>query len=376
MNWQWILVVFIVLVLLALVLLAKPVQVGLRTAGLLLDLGVSYKWKTGAIPRGILISEITYPCGSRTITANLYRPDDRRQHSGLILGHGAFEGGKDDWRMKLIGESLARAGYVALIPHLEHLARLRLDQEDVDALVSSFHYLSRQEFTNAKLGMVGFCLSAPLVLLAAEEPSISQDIAVVSSWGGYYDIKDWLQAVITGYSAYRGETKPWQPSTDLLEELPKWLIELLPSPSDRVCIEEMLKGNSLSSAKDNLSSSGEAMYELLSNGNSEQFEALWARLDVQTRQTLASLSPSTRIDQLQTKVAIIHGFADPIVPSVESYKLADAVKDENEVYFRIFYQFAHVDPNKLFEVRLSNLRNIISEATGFYFYLYHTLYQL
>jgi len=138
----------------------------------------------------------------------------------------------------------------------------------------------------------------------------------------------------------------------------------------------MLTGNPQELTKDNLSPSGQAMYELLSNRDPERAGALWAQLDPQTQQTLASLSPSTRINQLQAKVAIIHGFADPYIPSVESYKLADAIKDDNKAYFRIFYQFSHVDPNELFKVRLSNLHNIISEAAGFYLYLYHTLYQL
>ena len=376
MNWHWILIGLVVFTVLASAFLAKPVQVGLKTAALLLDLGVSYQWKTGAIPRGILISEITYPCGSRAITADLYRPDDQRQHPGMILGHGAFEEGKDDWRMRLIGESLARAGYVALIPHLENLTRLRLHQDDVDALVTSFQYLSGQKFINGKLGMAGFCLSAPLVLLAAEEPSISQDVAVISSWGGYYDIKDWVQAVITEHCTYQGETKLWKPDIALAEEVRKWLIELLPSSLDRVHIEEMLRGNSLGLAKNNLSPSGQAMYELLINRDPERAEVLWARLDPQTQQTLANLSPSTRINQLQAKVVIIHGFADPYLPSVESYKLADAIEDENKAYFRIFYQFSHVDPNELFKVRPSNLHNIIFESIGFYLYIYHILYQL
>ncbi|MCK4722567.1 MAG: hypothetical protein KAT75_04650, partial [Dehalococcoidia bacterium] len=74
MNWQWILIGFIVLTVLALTLLARPVRVGLKTAALILDLGVSHKWGTSAIPRGIVISEVTYSCGNRTIVANLFRP--------------------------------------------------------------------------------------------------------------------------------------------------------------------------------------------------------------------------------------------------------------------------------------------------------------
>lgn len=375
MNWKWIPIGFIIVAVLALSLLAKPVQVGLRTAALLIDLGISYQWKTSAIPRSILISEIAYPCDNRTITANLYCPNDQRRHPAIIMGHGAFAEGKDDWGMRLVGESLARAGYVALIPNLENLAGLRLHQDDVEALITTFDYLSRQKFANGKIGMLGFCLSAPLILLAAEELSATQDIAVISSWGGYYNIEDWIQAVITGHCTYQGETKPWKANPTLVREVCHWLTELLPNSSDTVSIKQMLEG-STDSTNGNLSPSGQALYELLANRDPERADALWARLDPQTQRSLASLSPSIRINELQTKMAIVHAVADPYIPSVESYKLADAIEDDDRVYLGIFRQFSHVDPNKLLKIKLSNLYNIIFEVARFYLYIYHILYQL
>ena len=376
MNWQWILLSLIVIVVLAIILLAKPVKVGLRTAAMILNLGASYKWNAKAIPKSIIISEVTYSFGNRNIVANLYRPDDQRRHSGLILAHGAVKDGKGDRALRFAGQSLARSGYMALVPQLDNLRNFRLHQDDIDALVASFQYLARQEFSNGKVGMLGICLSAPLALLAATEPSINQDVAVISSWGGFYNINDWLQAVISERYIDEGTAKLWRPRTALTEETPKWLIELLPDPSDRVCIEEMLRGNSTDSVKSNLSPSGRAMYELLTNRDPERVGDLWARLDPEVQQTLNNLSPHLKIAQLQTKIAIIHTFADDVIPWVESCKFADAIKDENKIYFRVFRQFYHVSIEGLLKARISNLYNVISEAVQFYLYMYSVLYQL
>jgi dienelactone hydrolase len=376
MNWQWILLSLIVIVVLAIILLAKPVKVGLRTAAMILNLGASYKWNAKAIPKSIIISEVTYSFGNRNIVANLYRPDDQRRHSGLILAHGAVKDGKGDRALRFAGQSLARSGYMALVPQLYNLRNFRLHQDDIDALVASFQYLARQEFSNGKVGMLGVCLSAPLALLAATEPSINQDVAVISSWGGFYNINDWLQAVISERYIDEGTAKLWRPRTALTEETPKWLIELLPDPSDRVCIEEMLRGNSTDSVKSNLSPSGRAMYELLTNRDPERVGDLWARLDPEVQQTLNNLSPHLKIAQLQTKIAIIHTFADDVIPWVESCKFADAIKDENKIYFRVFRQFYHVSIEGLLKARISNLYNVISEAVQFYLYMYSVLYQL
>ncbi|MBM3142189.1 MAG: hypothetical protein FJ005_03955 [Chloroflexi bacterium] len=376
MNWHWILLSVIVLTVLVIALLAKPIQVGLRTTAFILDLGVSYKWNAKAIPKNILISEVTYRCGDKDIVANLYRPNDQRRHSGLILAHGAVEGGKDDPALRLAGGSLARAGYVALVPQLDNLRNFRLHQDDIDALVVSFRYLARQEFSNGKIGILGICLSAPLALLAATEPSINRDVAVISSWGGFYNINDWLQAVISERYIDEGTAKPWRPRTVLIEETPKWLIELLPNASDRVCIEEMLRGNSTDSAKSNLSPSGQAMYELLTNRDPERVKDLWAQLDPEVQQTLNNLSPHLKIAQLRTKIAIIHTFTDDVIPWVESCKLAGAIKDGNKIYFKVFRQFYHVSIEDLLKARISNLYNVISEAVQFYLYMYSILYQL
>jgi dienelactone hydrolase len=376
MSWQWILLSLIVIVVLAVILLTKPVKVGLRVAATMLDLGASYKRNVKAIPKNILTSEAAYPCGDRDIVANLYRPNDQRRHSGLILAHGAIKGGKDDRALGFAGRSLARAGYVVLVPQLDNLSKFRLHQDDIEVLVDSFQYLARQEFSNGKIGMFGVCLSAPLALLAATEPSISQDVAVASSWGGFYNINDWLQAVISERYIDEGTAKPWQPRKVLIEETPKWLIELLPDPSDRACIEKMLRGNSRDSAKSNLSPSGQALYELLTNHDPERVKDLWARLDSRIRQTLDSLSPHTKVAQLKTKIAIIHTFTDDVIPWVESCKLADAIDDAHKIYFRVFGQFYHASIEDLLNPRMSNLHNVISEVVQFYLYMYSVLYQL
>jgi dienelactone hydrolase len=354
----------------------KSVSVGFRVAATMLDLSASYKRNVKAVPKDVLTAEVTYSCSDRDVVANLYRPNDRRPHSGLILAHGAIKGGKDDRALWFAGQSLAHAGYVVLVPQLDNLTRFRLHRDDIDALVASFQYLTKQEFSNGKVGMFGVCLSAPLVLLAATEPSISRDVAVITSWGGFYNINDWLQAVISERYIDGSKAKPWSPRTILKEETPKWLIELLPDSSDRVCIEKMLGRNSTDSAKSNLTASGQAMYELLTNRDPERVKDLWERLDPRVRQTLDSLSPHTKMVQLRTKIAIIHAFADDVIPWVESCKLADSIEDINKIYFRVFGQFYHASIEELLRPRMSNLSHVISEVVQFYRYMYSILYQL
>jgi hypothetical protein len=223
---------------------------------------------------------------------------------------------------------------------------------------------------------MGVCLSAPLVFSAAAEPSVRQKVAVITCWGGFYNINDWLQAVIARHYIDAGEAKPWKPRDLLIQEAPKWLIELSPDASDRVCLEELLGGSTRASVKSRLSPSGQAMYELLTSRDPKLIKQLWGRLDPRIRRTLDSLSPHTKIDKYNTKVAIIHTLNDDVIPWVESCKLVDAIDDKNKVYFRIFRQFYHVSIEDLLKARIYNLHHVISEAVQFYLYMYSILYRL
>jgi len=375
-NWQWIAAGLVAFALLAVIFTSKPVRVGIKTLAMLVSLGISYKKNASTVPDNILVSEVTFPCGNRHIAANLYRPKDGKKHSALIMAHGAIEGGKDDRALRFGGQGLATAGYVALVPQLEHLNRLRLHQDDIDALVAGVQYLSEQAFCNRKIGLMGVCLSAPLVFAAAAEPSISRDVAVITCWGGFYDINDWLQAVLTLCYIDSGEAKSWKPRDLLIQEAPKWLIELTPNASDRACLMEMLRGNVAGSTKGGLSQSGKAMYALLTNRSHKRVKNLWSKLDPKVLQTLNSLSPHTKVAKYNTKIAIIHTFSDDVIPWVESCKLVDAIDNENKIYFRIFRQFYHVSIEDFLKARISNIHHVISEAFQFYLYMYSILYEL
>jgi hypothetical protein len=375
-NWQWILVGLLALAVLIVVFMTRPVRVGLKTLAMIVSLGISYKKNTGAIPGNILVSEVMIRCGDRNIVANLYRPNNKRRHSALIMAHGAIQGGKDDRALRFGGQSLAGAGFVALVPQLENLNRLRLHQDDVDALVACVQYLSEREFCNGKIGLMGVCLSAPLVFLAAIEAGGKQNVSIITCWGGFYNINDWLQAVLALRYIDGDKAKPWKPRDLLIGETPKWLIELSPNASDRACLEEMLAGIAGDSIKGRLSPSGQAMYELLANRDPERVKDLWTRLDPKIQQTLNNLSPHTKVEKYNTKIAIIHTFNDDVIPWVESCKLVDAIDDKHKVYFRIFRQFYHVSIEDLLKARISNLHHVISEAFQFYLYMYSILYQL
>jgi hypothetical protein len=118
------------------------------------------------------------------------------------------------------------------------------------------------------------------------------------------------------------------------------------------------------------------MYELLSSNDPQKIKELWQKLDPEVRRTLDSLSPHTKIDMYNTKIAIIHTYNDDVIPWVESGKLLSAIDSKHKIYFRIFHQFYHVSIEDFLKARISNLHRVIAEAAQFFLYIYSILYQL
>ncbi len=354
-----------------------------KTFAILVDLSCRAKSLPFALLYGkSLTQEVTFTQDGKTIIADIHRPADDKRHPALLMGHGMLPIGKNDPRVKNICTTLARAGYVVMVPQLEGQIRDLLTQEDVDTLVASFQYLNNQPFVKREsMGMGGFCISASLALSAAEDPSISDSVAVVSVWGGYYHIRDLVHDVVTETNTYNGRVTPWKPAPNVRPVIEHNLVNSLAHSRDRELLKEYLKERDqgdkglAEELKEELSPEGQAVYDLLMNQDPQGTSKLWKVLNPQALENFSRVSPGTHIDRVKAKVLLIHGRGDGTVPSVESYKIANALKDRGRVNLTIFTMFDHVNP-ELSRMNLSNLRGMAEDGLKFFIYIYRLLYEL
>ena len=321
-----------------------------------------------------IVVEVEYPGGGEIIEASLHRPEDGGRHGALVAVVGVTPAGRKDPRIVNLGDAFARAGYVVLIPDFKNLMRYRVSPKDVDATVASFQYLWSREFVDkSRVGMMGFCVGGALVTLAAEDPRINEKVRFITVMDGYYDILDMIQAMTTDSYTYKNETVLWSPLEEDVNTLAGSLIDCLPDEQDQIILKQMFGAGEESSAVNlrELSPSGKAMYELLTNRDPSKVGELASKLDPGVLSALESLSPSSHIAQLCTDVLIIHDIDDPDIPYVESLKLADAIHGRLGNHLLLTRMFYHVDTELP-----SNPILTIYEAVRFYTFLYHNLNEL
>ena len=303
------------------------------------------EWVTRAPTR----RDIRFPVESGLGVADLYVPARGEGHSGVLLFLGVNPAGRDDPRVVGLAEGLARAGAVVMIPWSDTMTQKRIAVEEIDNLVRAFQYLRALDIVDPeRVGMGGFCVGASLATVAAQDPRISAQVRFVNFFGGYYDARDLVKAVVARSRFYQGSEEPWNPDKLSVEVVTTHLVEGLPDPGERHLLAQMFIDGveGIEIEPGDLSSEARAVFRLLERPSLEDAQGLLAELPSGTLDSLMLISPRTHIDRLKARVLIMHDREDPLVPSEESRRLADALSNRGNLHHTEFSLFQHLDPTK------------------------------
>lgn len=321
-----------------------------------------------------LKEEVTFYRGTERVVADLYRPDDGGRHGAVVIVIGAAPRARTDPRVVRLAESAARSGMVVLIPELKHLLRDEMVPEEINDLVAAFDYLRRQEFVDPeRMGFIGFSVGAGLAIVAATDPSISEDVDFVASFGGYYDIFDVIAAATTEIVTYDGRREAWQPDAKTLSVLRRSLIYHVDSSRDRDILTRIfLEGEEEARGRvDELSPDSRVIFDLLDNRDPDRTDELLARLPPEDVAILRRLSPRYSIGDLQTELFILHDRNDKLIPYVESRRLADAAPEGCDVHYSELDIFRHVNPTVP-----TNPITFLADLIEFFFQAYRLMLRL
>ncbi len=304
------------------------------------------EWLTPAPRRSTV--ELRY--GERTSVADLYEPGSPGPHGGVIIFLGVAPAGRDDPRVVRLGEGLARIGLTTLIPESQDLLASKVDPGEIDELVAAFQYLAGHPGVDPRrIGIGGFCIGAGLALDAAEDPRINQQVALVNSFTGYFNLTSYVVSIATHtiepYPPQPGVARlPWEPAPNAIAVLADHLISLDPRPDEQTLLRTAVhdpKAPPLDPAS--LSPTGRTIWSALTTRDPAAVERLLDELPPAERAKLDRLSPDQHLDQLHAKVFLMHDRDDATVPSVQSRLLAAHLRPGQATYDE-FRFFNHVDP--------------------------------
>ena len=304
------------------------------------------------------VRTLTIAAGDRRMVADFYAVGDGRRRAGLLITHGVLETGKDDPRLVALANELAACGFAVLVPELEGLKSLRLEMDEADDIAAAFRFLlSLDEVDETRAGLFGLSFVAGPTLKAAADPSIRERVKFVVSFGGYYDAVNVVRYLTTGRDEYRGHRHVQPPEAYARYVFVKNLLHHLPEEEDRMLLSGLLdavereahrgaanaEGKAPAFSPDQLTKGGRAVYELIHNRDPARVQSLMEATEPAVRNYLESLSLRTIVPRVEARLLIGHGDTDPLIPSTESLRLADALPDPSRVHVAILKVVSHVD---------------------------------
>jgi acetyl esterase/lipase len=347
-------------------------RVALTTASMMPDLFVDLPVTPLKLTTSEPIKEeVTFSYGSQEVAADLYRPSEGGRHGAVVVVIGAAPRARTDPRAVRLATSAARAGIVVMIPDLKHLLRDEMVPDDIEALVAAFRYLRGQDFVDGeRVGYLGFSVGAGMGLVAASDPRISDDVAFFGSFGGYYDLFDVIAAVTSETIIDNGHREEWHPDVKTVQVLRRSLIYYVDDPGDHDILTRIFLEDDQSARQevDELSPRARLIFELLDNHDPDRAQELLGELWPEDVATLRRLSPSASIGGLHTELFIVHDRHDKFLAYVESRRLAEAARGQNDVYYAELDLFRHVDP------RVSaNPLTFLADLIEFFFQAYRLM---
>ena len=317
---------------------------------------------------------VTYPRPNGEGVADVYRLPDGKPRATVLLFLGANAAGRDDEDVVTLGNALARAGVVTMFHWSPTMAlQYNIDPNEIENLVWAFGYLQGQSFVDPdRVGVGGFCIGGSFALIAASDPRIREDVAFINAFGPYYDARDLLLQVATRSRYYQDNVEPWTPDRLTQKVFVNELVEAMEAPGDQAMLVRVFVDNVQASQQelDLLSVQGMAAYKLLSGVESmEEAERLYLMLPAEFRGMMSIVSPRSHVADLRGQVLILHDRNDDLVPSAESRRLSDQLKESgSNVRYTELLNFEHVRPTSG-----GGIKDFITEGYKLFRHMYSIL---
>lgn len=288
--------------------------------------------------------EVQFPSGERTIYADLWLPKGKGKYPGAVLHLGVDIDRKDERAQKL-ANALSRSGIAILVPNIPSLERRRVLAEGKDDLVASFEYLkSRPEVKSDKVGYVGFCASGGLVMVAAEDPKIADQVKFIAAINPYYDLLSLYKNLTLRQIEDDGQILSWTPNFKTVEIYNRETIGLLENKREREVLnnyltlidKERLEGGNFEALNpkeaNSLSQEAKFTHELLTNNDPIKVSFYQENTTVAQKNFVRELSPKTEIDKLKAKTFILMDKNNIYIPFTEAESLHQALGGKDHLF--------------------------------------------
>jgi pimeloyl-ACP methyl ester carboxylesterase len=263
---------------------------------------------------------------------SVFVPAGEGPYPAVVFVNGAVLEGRRLPEVGRLGEGLARAGYLTVVPDLPGLTSDEITPRTLSATMDVALAVSeRPDAYGGKVGLVRGSTGATLAILVAEDPKLAGRVRAVAGIAPYADIKTVLSVATTGHYELDGRISPYRAEPFLSYVVARSVISALPPGEDRERLLDEMRPIPRDSPDplaplrarrtDDLGPEARSIVALLANRDPGRFERLYRGLPEETRRSLRCLSPVAGAGRLRAPVELVTGPRDRYFPASESYEL-------------------------------------------------------
>jgi pimeloyl-ACP methyl ester carboxylesterase len=283
-----------------------------------------------------------------------------------VVLHGVTRPGRNHPTLVRFVRALAGTGSQVLVPEIPEWADLYLAPDQASATVrAAVSMLARHPGTRpGGMGIMGFSLGVPQVLLSATDPELADHIRGVAGFGGYASLDPTLRFLFFGEHEWEGRryrTEPdpygrWIMGGNYLTSIPKYrdaedvaqaLLALARQAGDR---QVAAWDSSLDRVKDDLMArvhpDRHDLFRLFAppagqNPNRIEADRLIPGLVAAADKSSSQARPMDFLKEVSAPVRLVHGRGDQLIPFSESLRLAQAFPPNANVRVYLTGLFSH-----------------------------------
>jgi len=309
-----------------------------------------------------------------------------------VLLHGVTVPGRHHEAVRRMARALAAAGHIALVPEVPEWTALRVAPREAEVAIRKGvqELTGRHDVDPERIGLIGFSVAGTWGLEAAAG-DLSEHIRTVVSIGGYASIQRTLIAMIIGEygrDGRRGVYRPdpygrWIMGANLLTLLEGDAYGTLPERENAAAAlsrlartagkngtlaREAVYDTLIATLRESVPVGALAAWDLLAAPSTNPVpdvargRALADALAGAARTACPEIDPEGRFSGLTSRVALLHGMTDTLIPFTEADRLRELLPPGIPATVTITRLFGHT---KTREARLRNPATYVREAASF-----------
>lgn len=316
--------------------------------------------------------KINYSDGKTQTAALLFKTKVNKPQGTVIFSWGIGFTPENVRLLIKTSDVLRGSGVNVFIPLPRDLSEDLITGTSIQSYVNAFEYLEKQPYVDPqKIGFMGFCAGGSLVLVAAQDRKINEEVAFVSSIAPYNNMADYYVQALSRKALKNGVERDWAPHETTRRLLLKNYFSRLPQSGDSQILSDFfVDGRGGNPARLNeLSSQGKLALEILQYPSPQKMREIMKLLPENMKNDLKELSPETKIADLKSEVFIIHDKDDPLTPFEESERLSMSLGDRAS--FSLVTVFDHTILDKKYSIAafLKELRLVVSQYYRIFYLL-------